>query len=840
MIHTMKTSSNLRRLILAATDLIVLVLLGFSISKAAAPAINYRPTISWVTDQRSTPGVAVANIAFTVSDVETAAASLTVTASSSNTTLLPLSGITFGGSGANRTVSLAPASGQSGLSTIVLTVSDGGKTNATAFTLTVANAVGGNTPPTISSLSSEIIPANSVYCTATIIVKDAEQAETTLVLTATSSNLTLVPVANITLGGSGYGRTVQVTPVVGQSGRVTITLTISDGTNTASSAVVLDVLSGNAEPLIGSLPNLSSVALGGTPSAIPFTVNDGETAVNDIRVTASSSNTTLLPNANLVLAGSGTNRSITLTPVAGQTGAATVTVAITDGDYIRRAQLLYVVSDVSAAASQFNRPRGIFVLDSAGPANYSTTLGTTISLRDGNIRSNSFVDGFTLRVAWSDVESATTPGLYDFFIIQNLLNKLPAGQKLSLIIVPNEPAYIAATSGVQTWSDAGLTRATPWDPYLRTRRRALLNAMGSLVTNGIALRNDPRLVMLDPYLPGGFTGIRDPTSTLLKNVVGYTRQTLLQAVQDELRTLQTEFPGKFIQIGFWPITDNENATYANVGAADWIGLQLLAEFNGITRPRIGFFMENLAAKRNGPLIDPYSASPVTGFATQPFAGRDAVWCGFQMLGSWSRPFNDSHVTNTLYGTVSDAIEFAFNTYRSEYSEVYISDIDNTVMQPMMQAWHAFYATTATTNPASDDDHDGIPFAWEQQYGLNPALSNSASEDNDHDGLPLLLEYAFNQSPNAPSAGGVPVCAPAINPTDGLTYLNYQYLRRTDAPQLSYGVEVSDNLTFWQSGTSVSQEVGTTPSGDGVTELVTVRILPAGALHRFVRLVVKRQ
>lgn len=86
-------------------------------------------------------------------------------------------------------------------------------------------------------------------------------------------------------------------------------------------------------------------------------------------------------------------------------------------------------------------------------------------------------------------------------------------------------------------------------------------------------------------------------------------------MRDELRVLQDEFPGKFVQIGFWPITDNENAIYGGVAASDWIRQQLLAEFDGITRPRIGFFMENLAAKRNGPALDPYSSTPVTGFAS---------------------------------------------------------------------------------------------------------------------------------------------------------------------------------------------------------------------------------
>lgn len=812
--------------------------LQVTIQAASQGAVNFRPEVSWIADQRTTLGVAVSNIAFTVSDVETVAASLTVTAASSNTTLLPVSGITFGGSGSNRTVSLAPASVQSGVATITLTVSDGVKTSATAFTLTVANAVGGNTAPTISALASDTISVGSVFGPAVFIIKDTEQAENTLTVTSASSNTTLVPLSGIALTGTTYGRTVQVTPASGQSGRATITLTCSDGTNTSSTAFVLDVIASNTAPAFTSVPRLVTMNLGDTTQPIAFTISDAETSLSDLRVTATSSNTSLLPNANLALSGSGANRTLTATPASGQTGAATITLAVNDGDHVRRTQVLFVVLDPNASAAQFSRPRGVFCLDSGGVTNYTTTFGKAISLRDANIRSHAFVDGFTLRVAWSDVESDTTPGSYDFFIIQNALNKLPVGQKLSLIIVPNEPTYIAATSGVETWSDAGLTRATPWDPYLRQRRHALLAAMGSASTGGVSLRNDARLLMLDPYLPGGFTGIRDPNSTPLRNLPNYTRQKLLEAVQDELRTLQNEFPGKFVQIGFWPQTDNENTSYGGVGAADWIRQQLLAEFNGVTRPRIGFFMENLAAKRNGPLLDPYSATPVTGFATQEYAGRDATWNGFQMLGSWTRPFNDGHVTNTLYGTAGDALEFAFNTYRAEYHEVYIGDIDNTAMQPLLQSWHDFYASAATTSGSSDEDHDGLPLAWEQQFGLSQTVANSATDDSDHDGVPLLLEYAFNQSPAAMSNGGMPTSTIATNAGDGLAYLHYFCLRRTDAPQLTYMVEVSDDLGIWNSGPGYTQEISATATGDGVTQLVTVRVLPAitsASPKRFVRL-----
>lgn len=814
-----------------------------TIEAAGSAGVNHRPGISWIADQRATPGAVLPALAFSVSDAETAPAALSVVATSSNLVLLPVANIALTSGSANRTATLTPASGQTGSTTVTLTVSDGTKTSASSFTVTVAANVGGNTAPVIQGIANETIVAGSAYGPLPLVIKDTESSEGALTLSVASSNTVLVPATNIVFGGQNWGRTLTTTPAAGQTGRSVITLAVSDGTYTTSTSFVLDVVSGDTPPTISALPTTHTPTLGSTPQAIAFNVSDAETAVADLRVTASSSNTALVPAANIVVGGSGSLRSVTITPPPGQTGATTVTLTVSDGDITRTAQLLYAVVNPAGAAAQFSRPRGVFILDSGNTATYTTSFGITIALRDANIRNLPFVDGFTLRAAWTDMESATTPGSYDFFIIENALNKLPAGQRLSLIIVPSEPAYIAATPGVDTWVDDTTTRAKPWDAYLRERRRALLAAMSQHLVGGVPLGQDPRLDLLDPYLPGGFTGIRDPNSTQLRNIPGYTRQKFLEAVQDELRTLQGYFPGKFVQIGFWPIIDNENANYGGVTAWEWLRQQLLAEFDGVTRPRVGFFMENLAAKRNGPAIDPYTSTPVTGFASALNASKDATWNGFQMLGSWTRPFNDGHVNNTINGTPNDAMEAAFNTYRAEYHEVYVGDIDTAAFQPALQRWHDFYASAASTNPNSDEDRDGLPLWWELNNGLHATRNDGtdgASGDPEIDGLGNLLEFALNLDPRASDIAGQPTTAIAINAADNQPYLTFTYARRTDAPWLSYLVETSPTLNGWN-GSSMIEPVGVpVPTGDGVSESVIVRILPAigpGNPARFARLVV---
>src|SRR5207244_11969420 len=74
-------------------------------------------------------------IGLTVGDAETPAANLTVSGSSSIQTLVPNANIVFGGTGANRTVTLTPAANQFGTATITLTVSDGQLSTSTGFQL---------------------------------------------------------------------------------------------------------------------------------------------------------------------------------------------------------------------------------------------------------------------------------------------------------------------------------------------------------------------------------------------------------------------------------------------------------------------------------------------------------------------------------------------------------------------------------------------------------------------------------------------------------------------------------------------------------------------------------
>lgn len=91
----------------------------------------------------------------------------------------------------------------------------------------------------------------------------------------------------------------------------------------------LAVSNTNTPPTISVIPG-QVIAAGARTPALPFTVNDTETAADRLVVSATSSNPDLIPASGIVLGGSGANRTITVTPGANLTGTAVITLTATD------------------------------------------------------------------------------------------------------------------------------------------------------------------------------------------------------------------------------------------------------------------------------------------------------------------------------------------------------------------------------------------------------------------------------------------------------------------------------------------------------------------------------
>jgi predicted outer membrane repeat protein len=363
--------------------------------------VNDAPTISDIANTSTNEDTPTGNINFTVSDIDNSAASLIVSASSDNQTLVPNANITLGGSGSNRTINIAPAANQNGSALITVTVTDPGDLSGSdTFTLTV-NPV--NDAPTVSDIPDTTINEDTTTGNINFTVSDLESPAGSLIVTASSNNQTLVPDANITLGGSGGNRTINITPAANQNGSAIITVVASDGSLTGQDTFTLTVNPVNDAPTVSDISNTSTDE--DTPTGnINFTVSDVDNPAGSLVVTGSSDNQTLVPNANISFGGSGANRTINITPAQSQFGSATITVIVSDGALTGQDTFVLTVNPIT------------FIVDntSDNPAlSACTAAANDCSLRGAIAAANASAANNTVRfdpVVFSTLQTITLSG----------------------------------------------------------------------------------------------------------------------------------------------------------------------------------------------------------------------------------------------------------------------------------------------------------------------------------------------------------------------------------------------------------------------------------------------
>jgi hypothetical protein len=202
------------------------------------PGANTRPGISTISNQTIRVTQSSAALPFAISDAEDSGASLVLAKGSSDPAVIAESGITFGGSGNNRTVTVT-AGAQTGSAMVTIYVTDtGGRSNSTTFAVTVLPL---NTAPVISSIAPTNTLVNTASSSVAFTVGDMETPAASLGVSGVSMNTALLPNGSISFGGTGSNRTVTLTPTPGQTGVAPLSITVSDGTNTASTPFSLMV-----------------------------------------------------------------------------------------------------------------------------------------------------------------------------------------------------------------------------------------------------------------------------------------------------------------------------------------------------------------------------------------------------------------------------------------------------------------------------------------------------------------------------------------------------------------------------------------------------------------------
>jgi len=194
--------------------------------------VNDAPKISDIPDQTTSLNIPLKPVYFTITDVETNSSDLLVSANSSYSPIV----IDILGDSENRALSITTPEAYIGLSTITIKVKDTDvtepKTTIFEFYLNITDF---NDPPEISEISDQIINEDTISEPITFIINDKQTKASNLGLTVQSSDIAILPVEKINLGGTGSVRTITLKPEDSQTGNVTVTVSVIDSLNLKAS-----------------------------------------------------------------------------------------------------------------------------------------------------------------------------------------------------------------------------------------------------------------------------------------------------------------------------------------------------------------------------------------------------------------------------------------------------------------------------------------------------------------------------------------------------------------------------------------------------------------------------
>jgi hypothetical protein len=292
------------------------------------PALGGLPTVQ-INEDTSTGALPL-----TIEDRETEPASLALTAYSTNPGLTPVL-TNFLGAGRFRALRIDPAPNQFGTAVVSVVVRDTDGGAATNSFLLRVNPV--NDPPTLDPIDELIVFGNETtnqIVRLSGITSGATNEQQPLLVTAVSSNPSLITNPVVTYRSPDPSGSLTFAPRTNQNGEATITVTVNDGSasnnivNRSFKVTVIRV----SPPVISPVPN-QTVDEDGAIGPIPVTIWDKETPAGRLNLQGYSLNPLLVPYENIHFAGSGSNRTITLVPAPDAFGTTVVSLVTWDEDF---------------------------------------------------------------------------------------------------------------------------------------------------------------------------------------------------------------------------------------------------------------------------------------------------------------------------------------------------------------------------------------------------------------------------------------------------------------------------------------------------------------------------
>ncbi len=295
------------------------------------------PKISGIQDQHHPINSGMITVPFYgAKDIMTGGATLAVTASSSDPGLIPDPSVDFDPVSGSGTVSYTPVTDMTGTAMITLTVSGNAPTdNMLTFNVTVE----ANMAPIIDQADDQNVKAGEQTMISLSGLGDGDpNADQSLMISATSSNTSLLPDPTVVIGGDGFAAVLTCEPPLGQTGTATVTVTVQDDGGTVAGGVDTKTMNFdvsifedvNKPPAMNKLLDLSILQDDGEQVVDLNNITDGDDDKDQtVTITAVSSNPALIPDPTIDYT-SGSSGKLMFTTVDGQIGTGMITVTLSD------------------------------------------------------------------------------------------------------------------------------------------------------------------------------------------------------------------------------------------------------------------------------------------------------------------------------------------------------------------------------------------------------------------------------------------------------------------------------------------------------------------------------
>lgn len=257
-----------------------------------------------------------------------------------------------------------------------------GASKSSAVSLTLTDAA--NTPPTIGLIDDKTVTSGGTLGPIGFTIGDSESPASVLTLSAKTSNASVIPLANISFGGSGENRTITIMAPAGVSGSSLITVTVTDPGGLSASESFTVTVTANTAPGISDIPDQKTTT-GSSVGPVFFGIGDNESSPESLVVTATSSNAFIVPSANIQLGGTGAVRSIFISQVGAFPGTSTITVRVTDpgGLFAEDSFVVTVVAGANVASINSTTPDGTYITGQT--VNLTLNFSESVTLSGGNL-----------------------------------------------------------------------------------------------------------------------------------------------------------------------------------------------------------------------------------------------------------------------------------------------------------------------------------------------------------------------------------------------------------------------------------------------------------------------